>query len=101
GLARLCARGHKRHRKTSEAGGHFLGRISLTHKSMRFSEFLQYRPKPADNIFIFACPDEFLVEESRAVWTRMFEGTWVIEKVGVKEFEDIDEYRLSAEARTP
>jgi DNA polymerase III delta subunit len=68
---------------------------------MRFSDFRQYRPKPSDNVFVFTCEDDFLVEESRDVWTGLFEGTWLIEKLYVKEFEEIDFARLMDDALTP
>jgi len=68
---------------------------------MRFSDFRQYRPKPSDNVFVFTCEDDFLVEESRDVWTGLFEGTWLIEKLYIKEFEEIDFARLMDDALTP
>ena len=68
---------------------------------MKFPEFRQYRPKPNQNVFVFACGDDFLVEESRAVWAAMFEGNWNVEKVHVKEFEAMEASRLSDDALTP
>jgi DNA polymerase III subunit delta len=68
---------------------------------MRFSDFRQYRAKPQDNVFVFVCEDDFLIEESRAVWTGLFEGNWQIEKLHVKEFEDIEFARLMDDALTP
>jgi len=68
---------------------------------MRFSDFRQYRPKHSDNVFIFTCEDDFLVEESRGVWTSLFEGKWLIEKLHVKEFEEIEFSRLMDDALTP
>ena len=32
---------------------------------MKFSEFRQYQPKTDQNVFVFVCEDDFLVEESR------------------------------------
>ena len=68
---------------------------------MRFSDFRQYRAKPNDNVFVFVCEDDFLIEESRGVWTGLFEGNWQIEKLHVKEFEDIEFARLMDDALTP
>jgi DNA polymerase-3 subunit delta len=68
---------------------------------MRFSDFRQYRAKPADNVFVFVCEDDFLIEESRGVWTGLFEGNWLIEKLHVKEFEEIEFARLMDDALTP
>ena len=68
---------------------------------MRFSEFKQYRPKQPSNIFGFVCEDDFLVEESRPVWQRIFGGNWVFEKYPVKEFEEIPHARLMDAALTP
>ena len=68
---------------------------------MRFSEFRQYRPKRDQNVFVFACGDQFLIEESRGVWPGMFDGNWNVEKLHVKEFEEIEASRLSDDALTP
>jgi len=57
---------------------------------MKFSDFRQYRAKPTDNVFVFVCEDDFLIEESRAVWTGLLEGNWLIEKLHVKEFEEFE-----------
>ena len=68
---------------------------------MRFSEFKQYQPKQPSNVFGFICEDDFLVEESRPVWKRIFGGEWVLEKYPSKEFEEIPGGRLMDEALTP
>src|SRR5690242_16578023 len=68
---------------------------------MKFSEFRQYRPRPNQNVFVFICPDEFLIEESRSVWAAMFNGNWTVEKLHAKEFEEIESTRLSDDALTP
>jgi len=68
---------------------------------VRFSEFKQYQPKKPSNIFGFVCEDDFLVEESRPVWQRIFGGSWVFEKYPVKEFEEIPRARLMDDALTP
>ena len=39
---------------------------------MNFSEFKKYQPKQASNVIAFVCEDDLLVEESRAVWPRIF-----------------------------
>ena len=68
---------------------------------MKFSEFKQYQPRQASNVFAFVCEDDFLVEESRPVWKRIFGGDWVFEKYPVKEFEEIPGGRLMDDALTP
>ncbi len=74
---------------------------------MKFSEFKQFQPKQSSNVFVFVCEDDFLVEESRPVWKRIFAGTrggsatWVFEKYAVKEFEDIQTSRIMDDALTP
>jgi DNA polymerase-3 subunit delta len=68
---------------------------------VRFSEFKQYQPKQPSNVFGFICEDDFLVEESRPVWKRIFGGEWVFEKYPSKEFEEIPGGRLMDEALTP
>ena len=68
---------------------------------MKFSEFKQYQPKQAANVFLFVCEDDFLVDESRPVWRRIFGGDWVFEKYIAKEFEEIPSGRLMDDALTP
>jgi DNA polymerase III subunit delta len=68
---------------------------------MRFSEFQSYQPKSLANVFVLVCEDDFLVEESRAVWQRIFGGNWVFEKYVAKEFEEISSTHLMDEALTP
>jgi DNA polymerase-3 subunit delta len=68
---------------------------------MKFSEFERYRPDPGRNVFVFVCDDEFLIHESRAVWPRLFGGSWVVDKLHVKDFEAIESSRLADDARTP
>ncbi len=68
---------------------------------MRFSEFKQYQPKQVSNVFGFVCEDDFLVEESRPVWQRIFGGNWAFEKYSAKEFEEIPAGRLMDDALTP
>ena len=68
---------------------------------MRFSEFRQYRPNPGHNVFVFLCEDEFLVQESRAIWAKILGGNWQFEKLHVKEFEEIEPHRLMDDALTP
>src|SRR5262249_26847528 len=68
---------------------------------MKFSEFKQYRPKEASNIYVFVCEDDFLLQEFRPVGQRIFGGDWVFEKYSMKEFEEIPAGRLMDEALTP
>jgi DNA polymerase-3 subunit delta len=68
---------------------------------MRFSEFKQYQPRQQSNVFGFVCEDDFLVEESRQVWQRIFGDNWVFEKYPAKEFEEIDSGKLMDDALTP
>ncbi len=67
---------------------------------MKFSEFKRYQPKQPANVFAFVCDDDFLVEESRPVWQRIFGGNWVFEKYAAKEFEEIPASRLMDNALT-
>jgi len=68
---------------------------------MKFSEFKAYQPKQASNVFAFVCEDDFLVEESRPVWQRIFGGDWFFEKYPAKEFEEIIGRELMDDALTP
>jgi DNA polymerase-3 subunit delta len=68
---------------------------------MKFTEFKQYQPKQPSNVFGFVCEDDFLLEESRPVWARIFGGEWVFEKYVAKEFEEIPSGRLMDDALTP
>jgi DNA polymerase-3 subunit delta len=68
---------------------------------MKFSEFKTYQLKQPSNVFGFVCEDDFLLEESRPVWARIFGGEWVFEKYAVKEFEEIPAGRLMDDALTP
>jgi DNA polymerase III subunit delta len=68
---------------------------------MKFSEFKQYQPKQSSNVFGFVCEDDFILEEARPVWMRIFGGEWVFEKYAAKEFEEIPAGRLMDEALTP
>jgi DNA polymerase-3 subunit delta len=68
---------------------------------MKFSDFQTYQPKSVHNVFVFVCEDDFLVEESRAIWQRIFGANWVFEKLTPKEFEEIPSGRLMDEALTP
>src|SRR4029077_17427802 len=83
-----------------------LGCISTLFE-MKFSEFISYQPKQVANVVAFVCEDDFLVEESRPVWQRIFSShsgsfqTAVIEKYAGKEFEEIPSARIMDEALTP
>jgi DNA polymerase III delta subunit len=68
---------------------------------VKFNEFRQLRPKSNPNVSVFVCEDDFLVEESRAVWAENFGPNWVFEKLHAKEFDDIPAASLMDEAQTP
>lgn len=68
---------------------------------MNFADFKKRPPKADHNVFVFACEDDFLVEESRSVWAGIFGAHWVFEKLPVKEFAEIESGRLMDEALTP
>src|SRR2546428_8766044 len=71
---------------------------------MKFSEFRQFRPKQLSNVFVFVCEDDFLIEESRAEWQRIFgmpAGTSIFEKYTAKEFEEIPSSQIVDDALTP
>ncbi len=74
---------------------------------MKFSEFTRYEPNENCNVFVFACEDDFLVEESRPIWQRIFgrhSGTFktaLFEKYSAKEFDEIPTGRLMEDALTP
>src|SRR5262245_35380333 len=68
---------------------------------MRFSDFRQFKPKPEHIVFLFVCPDDLLIEESREVWNAALGGSWVFAKYGAKEFEEIPASRLMDDALTP
>src|SRR5881296_2660047 len=68
---------------------------------MKFSEFRQMPPQPGRNVFIFVCEDDFLLQESRSTWQRIFGGAWNFEKYAAKEFEEIPAGRLMEDALSP
>ena len=74
---------------------------------MKFAEFSQYQPKQSSNVAAFVCEDDFLVEQSRPVWQRIFAmhapsfQTAVIDKYAGKEFEEIPSTRVMDDALTP
>jgi DNA polymerase III delta subunit len=67
---------------------------------MKFSEFKKHTPRPS-HVYVFVCEDDFLVEEAKPVWIRIFEGEWDFEKMSVKEFESIESNDLMGVALTP
>ena len=67
---------------------------------MKFSEFKQYQFKKPPTVITFVCEDDFLIDESRPVWLRMFAGEWFFEKYSAKEFEEISAGRLMDDALT-
>lgn len=74
---------------------------------MKFSEFTSYQLKQSVNVVAFVCEDDFLIEESRPVWQRIFAAhsrsfqTAVFDKYAGKEFEEIPSARIMDEALTP
>ncbi len=68
---------------------------------MRFTEFQKLQPAQTRNVMVFACDDDFLADESRPVWQRIFGGSWVFEKYAAKEFEEIPSAKLMDDALTP
>jgi DNA polymerase III delta subunit len=68
---------------------------------MTFNEFKKYKPSAAHNVFVFACEDDFIIEESRSVWAGALGSNWVFEKLQAKEFDEIETGRLMDEALTP
>jgi DNA polymerase III delta subunit len=68
---------------------------------MKFTEFLRYRPSGNPNVVVFVCEDDFLVEESRSVWSRILGDNWLFEKLHAKEFEEIETNKLLDDAQTP
>ena len=74
---------------------------------MKFSEFVNYQPKQNSNVVAFVCEDDFLAEESRPIWQRIFGvhaasfQNAMIEKYGGKEFEEIQSARIMDDAMTP
>src|SRR5262249_39844561 len=58
-------------------------------------------------VFVFVCEDDFLVEESRPAWRRIFAAhnrtfeSAVSEKYVAKEFEEIPSGRIMDDALTP
>jgi DNA polymerase-3 subunit delta len=67
---------------------------------VKFSEFKQYQFKKPPTVVAFVCEDDYLVDESRPVWDRIFGGNWVFEKYSAKEFEEIPAARLMDDALT-
>lgn len=67
---------------------------------MKFAEFRRHTP-PVANVYVFVCEDEFLIDESRAVWAGFFGGDWDFAKVSVREFEALEALELLGSARTP
>ena len=68
---------------------------------MKFSQFRQHTPSDPSHVYVFVCEDDFLVEESKTTWARIFGGTWDFEKRTVKEFESIDSSGLMESALSP
>jgi DNA polymerase-3 subunit delta len=68
---------------------------------VKFAEFRKHTPSGQSHVYVFVCEDNFLVEESKATWTRIFGGIWDFEKLTHKEFEAIDSSELMESALSP
>ncbi len=68
---------------------------------MKFSEFRKKNDAPPGHVFVFVCGDEFLVEESKEVWARLFGGNWAVEKTSAKELDSVEPSELMSSALTP
>ena len=68
---------------------------------MKFSEFREHTPSGSSHVYLFVCEDDFLVEESKTTWRRMFGGDWDFENLTVREFESIDSSELMESALSP
>ena len=68
---------------------------------MKFSEFRKYTPSSSHHVYVFVCEDDFLVDESKTSWVRMFGGEWEFEKLTIKDFESIDSSELMKSALSP
>lgn len=66
---------------------------------MKYAQFQQIAT-PAGHVVVFVCPEEFLVQESKAIWPGIFGGAWTVDKVTAKEFEEIPSSKLLADALT-
>lgn len=67
---------------------------------MKFAQFARRTP-PEGHVHMFVCEDDFLVDESRAVWAGFFGGEWGFEKLPLKEFDTIGIADLMEQALTP
>ncbi len=68
---------------------------------MKFSQFRQHTPPRPGHVYVFVCADDYLVEESRTSWARIFGGDWNFEMLTLKEFESIDSSELMESALSP
>src|SRR5687768_3305604 len=97
----FCFGGLTGDRSVGKACRIVVGGLSASDEPMKFSEFRRHKPKPGQNVFVMACSDEFLIDESQRVWASAFSGNWVVEKLHLKEFEEIEANRLTDDALTP
>jgi DNA polymerase III delta subunit len=67
---------------------------------MKFSEFRNHA-LPAGSVYIFVCPDDYLIDESQAVWRDRFGGEWDFERMTLREFDSLNVTDLEEEARSP
>ena len=68
---------------------------------MKFSDFRKYEPRRPSHAFVFVCEDDLLVEDSKPIWQRIFGGDWAFERLPAREFEAIDDGKLTEAALSP
>jgi DNA polymerase III delta subunit len=49
-------------------------------------------------MYVFVCGDDYLLDESKEVWDRIFGGGWGFEKLSLKEFDSLDASELTEAA---
>jgi DNA polymerase III delta subunit len=67
---------------------------------VKFSEFKQHKLPPGA-VYVFVCADDYLVDESRAVWSGHFGGEWEFERLTLGQFDGLNSTALADEARSP
>lgn len=68
---------------------------------MKFEELTSEKLTGVGHAFVFICPDDLLVDESRRIFAHAFGGEWAFERLSVKEFESIDGADLVEAALSP
>jgi DNA polymerase III delta subunit len=67
---------------------------------VKFAQFRKHKLPPG-SVYLFVCADDYLVDESQAVWRDHFAGDWDFEKMTLREFDDLNASDLADEARSP